>query len=170
MLHKLLGAGSFHKVPGHIVHGLKVTLSILGGLVPQALSGGGQVLAHLLLDLVELLGAVGELDGAADGEHVVHQINTEQERRRRNSVGVAHPEQPCHHRRIHHMAQQYAGQAEQDTVEQADPPVDLNFFLAVIPPAHVKELFHKPTGEILQGSGKHHAAQEGENGVFEAPM
>ena len=68
------------------------------------------------------------------------------------------------------MAQQYAGQAEQDTVEQADPPVDLNFFLAVIPPAHVKELFHKPTGEVFQRGGKNHAAQEGENGIFEAPM
>ena len=68
------------------------------------------------------------------------------------------------------MAQQHAGQPEQDAVEQADAAIDLDFFLAVVPPAHVKELFHEPAGEILQRAGEHHAAQEGENGIFKASM
>ena len=170
IVHKLLGAGALHKVLGHAVHGLEIALPALGHLVPEALGGGGQVLAHLLLQLVELLGTIGQLNGAADGENVIHQIDAEEEGGCRDGVFFSDAEQPGHHRRIHHMAQQHAGQAEQETVEQADPAVDLNFFLAVIPPAHMKELFHEPAGEILQGGGEDHAAQEGENGVFQASM
>ena len=76
---QLLRALTFHELAGHAVHGLEIALSTLGHLALQIFGGGGQMLAHLLLELVELFGTVGELNGAADGENVVHEIDAEEE-------------------------------------------------------------------------------------------
>mgnify|MGYP001664637281 FL=1 len=68
------------------------------------------------------------------------------------------------------MAQKDTGQTKQHAVKQTNAPVKLDFFLAVVPPAHVEQLFHEPAGEILQRGGKHHAAKKGQNGIFEAAI
>ena len=126
--------------------------------------------ADLLPHLLQIVQTVGQLDGAADGEDVIHEIQAEEERGHRDGVGGADVEQPRHHRRIHNMAQQHAGQTEQQAVLQTDAAVELDLLAAVIPPAHMEDGLHKPAGEVLQRRGQRHARQKGQQGIFQAPV
>ena len=77
---------------------------------------------------------------------------------------ILQPHQRSKYPRMDYVAQYQAGQTEQNGVEQADPPTQIEAALAVVPPAHMEELFHGVAGDILYGRGEHHAHQKGGGG------
>ena len=145
-----------HQAAGKLLHPIAVQLGLFV-----------QVLADLLLELLQLVQPVGQLEGAADGQNVVHDIQAEDEGRHRHSVLPPNAHQPPQHRRVHHMAQQHAAQTEENAVGQADAAVDLILAVGVVPPAHVEDGLHHPAGEVLQGRGQHHAREKRQNGVLQ---
>ena len=152
-----------HEVVGALLQTLLILLLQLSG-------GLRQVILDLLTQLVELVEAVRQLDGAAHGEGDVHQVQAGDERRGRDRIRRADAEQPRHDRRVDDMAQKTRAETEEKRICQADAPVELVFAVGVVPPAHVEEHLHDPAGEILQRGGEHHAGKERQNRIFQPAM
>ena len=67
-------------------------------------------------------------------------------------------------------AEEDAGQAEEGGVQQADPAIEMEFILGVVPPAHVEELFHGEAGDIFYQGGQDRAQEEGQKGILAAAV
>ena len=63
------------------------------------------------------------------------------------------------------VAEKDAGQAKEGGVEQADPAVQLEAVVGVVPPAHVEQALHDAAGDVLHGTGEEQAEEEGEDGA-----
>ena len=119
------------------------------------------------MQLAQLAHLRAELDGAADGEHGVHQIDAEDEGRERHGDGRAEIHDVLPQPGLDKVAQQHARKAKACGVQKAHTAIDLEFIIGVVPPAHVEDGLHHPAGEVFQGSGQRHAREKRQNGVFQ---
>ena len=131
-------------------------------LGPQLL----QLPGELLLDGVELGQAAADLDGAADGEDDVGQIEDQEDRRQgHGDPQVKEPQDPAVYDGGQPVTQRHAGQAKERAVEQAHPAPQVAEAVGVVPPAHVEQLLHGPAGDVLQCGGKQTTQEKGQHGA-----
>ena len=132
---------------------------------------GFQLFGQLAVNGVEPGKASAQLDGAADGEDDVREIDGKKDQRQGNGgAGGQESGQPGGYGGIGEVAEEDAGQAEEGGVQQADPAIEMEFILGVVPPAHVEELFHGEAGDIFYQGGQDRAQEEGQKGILAAAV
>ena len=132
---------------------------------------GFQLLGEFAVDGVELGEAATQLDGAADGEDDVRQVDRQEDQGQGDgSAGGQEVRQPEGDGGIGEVAEKDAGQAEEGGVQQADPAIEMEFILRVVPPAHMEELFHGVAGDVFHQGGQDGPQEEGQEGVFAAAV
>ena len=145
-------------------------LAALGSTLGTLLAFFGDVIPDLALKLAQLAHLRAELDGAADGEHGVHQIDAEDEGRERHGDGRAEIHDVLPQPGLDKVAQQHARKAEACGVQKAHTAIDLEFIMGVVPPAHVEELFHDPAREVFKDRRDDRTEDEREHRILEAAV
>ena len=130
----------------------------------------GDIVLELRLQLTQLAHLGAELDGAADGEHGVHQIDAEDEGRERHGDGRAEIHDVLPQPGLDKVAQQHARKAKACGVQKAHTAIDLEFIMGVVPPAHVEELFHDPAREVFKDRRDDRTEDEREHRILEAAV
>ena len=127
---------------------------------------GFQLLGEFAVDGVELGEAATQLDGAADGEDDVRQVDRQEDQGQGDgNAGGQEIRQPEGDGGIGEVAEEDAGQAEKSGIQKTDATVDMKFILGVVPPAHVEELLHQIAGHVLHGAGQHRACGKRHQGI-----
>ena len=68
---------------------------------------------------------------------------------------------------MHEIKEEQRGYAPVERVPEADAPLNVEFFVGVVPPSRMEELFHKHARDKFDYIANHHARNKDEQGSYQ---